>query len=218
MEKMNRLSLLLAVFVIFVAGCGKKCDKSKKCVEKTKKVAMTDLPVLRDETENLFDDNVSELAFVDEDLSLEGKESGKALASNNIEVDRNDIAAQDADHNAAYGFKVVHFNFNKNDIRADQRDVVAADVELAKAAVQDGKNVVIEGHTCQIGSAAYNLALSQRRAESVKHEMIEHGVPAQAVKTVGLGYEHPLVWSDAKSRPALIKALSPNRRAEVLVS
>jgi outer membrane protein OmpA-like peptidoglycan-associated protein len=62
------------------------------------------------------------------------------------------------------------------------------------------------------------LALSLRRAESVKHEMIDQGIPAEAIKTVGLGYEHPVVWSDAKTRPALIKALSPNRRAEVLVN
>jgi outer membrane protein OmpA-like peptidoglycan-associated protein len=217
-EKMNKFSLLLGLAVIAMAGCGKKCDKNKPVVEKHKKIALADVPLLKDETENLFDDNVSELAFVDEDFSLNTNQNNDFVASASLEVDRNDIAAQDSDHASAYAFKVVRFDFNKNDIRSDQHDVVAQDVMLAKTAVQEGKNVIVEGHTCQIGSASYNLALSQRRAESVKHEMIEQGIPAESIKTVGLGYEHPVVWSDAKSRPALIKALSPNRRAEVLVN
>lgn len=219
MERMNKLSLLLGLAVIFMAGCGKKCTKGKHPEsEKYKKIALSDVPVLKDETENLFDDKVSELAFVDEDFSLDLKDSADFVASASLEVDRNDIAAQDADHASAYAFKVVRFDFNKNEIRPDQHDVVAQDVQLAKSVVDDGKNVVVEGHTCQIGSASYNLALSLRRAESVKHEMIEQGIPSESIKTVGLGYEHPVVWSDAKTRPALIKALSPNRRAEVLVN
>jgi outer membrane protein OmpA-like peptidoglycan-associated protein len=211
MDKMNKFSLLLAVAMVFVAGCGKKCAKGK---EKNKYAAATEIPVSA-ETESLFDDKVSELAFVDDEL---GFEKDGLMASNNIEVDRGDIADQDADRAANYAFKTVHFNFNKNDIRPDQKSVVDRDVALAKAAVADGKELVIEGHTCQIGSAAYNLVLSQRRAESVRREMVEHGVPNDAIKTMGLGYEKPLVSSDAKKRAELIKELSPNRRAEVLVS
>ena len=214
MEKLNRLALLAAVMVIFVAGCGKK---DKKGAGDHKKVASNAIPTLKEETENLFDDrDVSELAFVDDELT-EGKSKSTALASNGLEVDRSEIAAQDADHAAAYAFKVVQFSFNKNDIRADQRGVVGEDVELARNVVKDGKDVIVEGHTCQIGSAGYNLALSQRRAESVKEAMVSNGVPAESIKTIGLGYERPLVWSDARDRQAMIKELSPNRRAELLV-
>lgn len=211
MDKMNKFSLLLAVAMIFVAGCGKKCNKAK---DKNKFAAVSEIPVSA-ETESLFDDKVSELAFVDDEL---GFEKDMVVASNSIEVDRSDITDQDADRAANYAFKTVHFSFNKNDIRPDQKAVVARDIQLAKTAIRDGKEVVVEGHTCQIGSAAYNLALSQRRAEAVRHEMVEHGLPNESIKTMGLGYERPLVSSDAQKRAELIKALSPNRRAEVLVS
>ena len=210
MERTNKLTLLLAVALVFVAGCGKKCTKPKE----KKHAAVAEVP-LSNETEVLFDDQLSELAFVDNELDF-GTEK-KVVASNNLEVDGGDIAEQEAER-ANYAFKTVHFNFNKNNIRADQKPVVAQDIELAEAAIRDGKEVVVEGHTCQIGSAAYNLALSQRRAESVRHEMVEHGIPNQSIKTMGLGYERPLVFSNAAKRADLIKDLSPNRRAEVLVS
>ncbi len=210
MKTTNKLSLLLAVAMIFVAGCGKKCAKPKN----KHMAAVTEIPIIN-ETEALFDDNISELAFVDDEL---GFEKDKLVASNNLEVDGGDIAQQDAEREANYAFKTVHFSFNKNNIRPDQQAVVAQDVQLAQTAVNDGKEVVIEGHTCQIGSAAYNLALSQRRAESVRHEMVENGIPNESIKTMGLGYERPLVASNAQKRGELIKALSPNRRAEVLIS
>ncbi len=211
MEYSNKLSLLLTVALFFVAGCGKKCNKPKD-----KKIAATTEVPLSNETEALFDDKLSELAFVDDELDFVSPADKKVVASNNVEVDR-EIAEQDADR-ANYSFKPVHFSFNKNDIRPDQKPIVNEDIELAQSAVKDGKEVVIEGHTCQIGSAAYNLALSQRRAESVRHEMVAHGVPDESIKTMGLGYERPLVFSHAPKRADLIKALSPNRRAEVLVS
>ena len=48
--------------------------------------------------------------------------------------------------------------------------------------------VVIEGHTDAIGSDAYNLALSQKRALAVKtYLVVQHGIPAENLRTVGLG-------------------------------
>lgn len=214
MEKLNnKLSMLLVVAVLFVAGCGKKDKKHKEDEKPTHKMAAAQIPTVSD-VENLFDEKeVSELAFVDDELDVKDG----ALA-HSADIDRSEIAAQDAEGALAHSFKVVHFNFNRNDIRPDQRDVVAEDIQLAREAVNEGKEVVIEGHTCQMGSAAYNLALSQRRAEAIKQEMLSNGLPAEAVKTVGYGYERPLVWSDAPNRAGLIKALAPNRRAEVLVN
>ena len=214
MDKLNnKVSMLLVVAVLFVAGCGKKDKKDKESGKATHKVATADIPTVSD-VENLFDEKeVSELAFVDDELDVKDG----ALARN-VDIDRSEIAAQDAEGALSHSFKAVHFNFNRNDIRVDQRDIVAEDVQLAREAVNEGKDVVIEGHTCQMGSAAYNLALSQRRAEAVKVEMLSNGVPAESIKTVGYGYERPLVWSDAPNRAGLIKALAPNRRAEMLIN
>ncbi|MEO0335631.1 MAG: OmpA family protein [Pseudomonadota bacterium] len=54
------------------------------------------------------------------------------------------------------------------------------------------KLLVIEGHTDSVGSAAYNLKLSQRRADSVRAELIRAGLPARRVRAVGYGESQPI--------------------------
>jgi len=115
-------------------------------------------------------------------------------------------------------FDRVQFEINQNKIKKDQEAHVQRDIALAKKAVSAGKEVVVSGHTCQLGSASYNIALSQKRAEAVRKEMMKEGLPAEKVKILGLGYETPLVTSDAIDRAEKIKDLAPNRRAEVNVA
>lgn len=209
MDNLNKLGLLCLVMALFVAGCGKKGEKKHTQMAQSDSIPL----VAKDETVNLLEDSdISDFAFVDDETVNADKSTTVAKAGDMEEG----VAAQE--EATSFDFKTVHFDFNKNGIREDQRTVVAQDTEVAKQAVEQGKNVVVEGHCCQIGSASYNLALSQRRAESVKTAMIKEGVPANNIKTVGYGYERPVVWSDQTDRTKLIRELSPNRRAEVLVN
>ena len=65
---------------------------------------------------------------------------------------------------------------------------------------KDIKLVRIEGHTDKIGSKAYNQALSQKRAESVRRHLIEvNGIEPARLDTVGMGELRPLA-SNAKAR------------------
>ena len=107
---------------------------------------------------------------------------------------------------------------NKNEIRKDQVAKIEQDSEVAKTAVEKGKKVVVQGHCCQLGSYSYNMALSQRRADTIKKEMVKRGVDEDSIKTVGYGSEMPLVWSDKTDRKSLIDELAVNRRAEVVVN
>ena len=57
-----------------------------------------------------------------------------------------------------------------------------------------GTRILIEGHTDAVGSNASNLALSERRAASLKRVLVhEFGVPSRALETVGYGEEYLLV-------------------------
>ncbi len=212
MDKLNKLGLLCVVVVLFAAGCGKK--KAHKDTKANKKLTQSSIPLLKD-TENLLDDSdIESFAFVDDEV-LPG-ENDVPLFVENDETDLD--GAANSDIPSAFAFQAVHFDFNKNDIAPEQAPVVQEDVAVAHQAVEQGKGIVVEGHCCQIGSATYNLALSQRRAEAVKAEMVKDGIASSTIKTVGYGYERPLVWSDATERGQLVKELSPNRRAEVLVN
>ena len=53
--------------------------------------------------------------------------------------------------------------------------------------------IVVTGHTDTVGSMAYNQRLSERRAQSVKDEMVREGLTAGDIMTVGRNFSDPLV-------------------------
>jgi len=84
---------------------------------------------------------------------------------------------------------------------------VAADI---KANQDVNIKVLIAGHTDSIGSDAYNFALSQRRAQSVKDKLLAKGVPSDRLFTKGYGEERPIATNQtAEGRAA-------NRRVEII--
>ena len=72
-----------------------------------------------------------------------------------------------------------------------------------------GQKFIIEGHTDGIGNDAYNKALSERRAETVRKELIaQHGADASRLEAVGFGKTQLLDKANAESRV--------NRRVKVV--
>jgi len=85
---------------------------------------------------------------------------------------------------------IVFFEFDKSSLTADGRRVVDA----AAAAFKSGKsNVAIAGYTDLSGTQKYNLALSKRRADTVKAALVRDGVPAAAIDESWHGKENPRV-------------------------
>jgi len=75
-----------------------------------------------------------------------------------------------------------------------------------------GARIQIEGHTCDIGTPEYNLALGERRANSAKKYLEGLGVNAARISTISYGEERPMVPNaDEANR-------SKNRRDEFLQS
>jgi OOP family OmpA-OmpF porin len=72
-------------------------------------------------------------------------------------------------------------------------------------------NVVIEGHTDSVGTAAYNKKLSQQRAEAVKKYMVEKGIDANRLKAQGFGEVRPIASNDTE------EGRQQNRRVEAAV-
>ena len=75
--------------------------------------------------------------------------------------------------------------------------------------------VTITGHTDHLGTDAYNLALSKRRAGAVKDYLVGRGVEPRRLETVGKGESEPVVQCGNSTGAELVKCLEPNRRVEV---
>jgi OmpA-OmpF porin, OOP family len=74
------------------------------------------------------------------------------------------------------------------------------------------RRVVIEGHTDNVGSDAYNLDLSQRRADAVRDFLLQNGVNAAQMSTRGYGKASPVASNNTA------EGRQQNRRVELIIS
>lgn len=106
--------------------------------------------------------------------------------------------------------QAVYFAFDDYTLSADSQESLG---RLANYLANNTAAVVqIEGHCDERGSVEYNLALGQRRAESVKNHLIELGVDATRLPTMSYGEERPAVEGGDEG------AWEKNRRAEFVLS
>jgi OOP family OmpA-OmpF porin len=103
----------------------------------------------------------------------------------------------------------VNFDFDRSEIRPDAAVILDEAVSILSGA-QDSQ-VRIEGHTCSMGPDAYNQGLSERRAASVRKYLVDHGIAASRLSSVGFGESNPIATNDTREGRAL------NRRVELQV-
>lgn len=79
--------------------------------------------------------------------------------------------------------------------------------------------VTVTGHTDRLGTDAYNQALSQARADTVRGLLVETGLERAKVRAVGMGKRQPVVTDceGTRATPELVKCLQANRRVEIEV-
>ncbi|HXG56652.1 MAG TPA: OmpA family protein [Vicinamibacterales bacterium] len=108
-----------------------------------------------------------------------------------------------------YVFEDVYFDFDRYSLRPE----ATRELDEAIAAMQAAPelNLEIEGHTCNIGTAEYNLALGERRAHSVRDYLTGRGIDASRLRTVSYGEERP------KHDNAREETRRLNRRAALVV-
>jgi len=86
---------------------------------------------------------------------------------------------------------MVFFDFDKSNLTTEARDIVSAAVRTAKE--RGSVRIVVTGHTDTVGSLRYNQGLSERRANSVKAEMVKQGMDGTMIATVGKSFTDPLI-------------------------
>ena len=106
-------------------------------------------------------------------------------------------------------FEDVYFDFDRSTLRPEALRLL--DDAIAKLQANPTRNIVIEGHTCNIGTAEYNLALGDRRASAVRDYLVSRGVPAARLETRSFGEERPK-FDNAREETRRL-----NRRAALVV-
>jgi OOP family OmpA-OmpF porin len=102
----------------------------------------------------------------------------------------------------------IHFDFDKATIRSESFPILDA---VTQVLVQNPKMTLeIQGHTDNKGNAAYNLKLSDSRANSVRMYLVGHGIDSSRLISHGYGLTQPIVPNTTDANRAL------NRRVQFI--
>ena len=129
--------------------------------------------------------------------------AGRTTPQDQSRVSGNELT----DPNSPLSKRSVYFDFDSNEVKDQYRGLLQAHARYI-ADHRDAR-VRIEGNTDERGSREYNLALGQRRAESVKRVMTVMGADGGRIETISYGEEKP------KSAGHDETAWAENRRADI---
>jgi outer membrane protein OmpA-like peptidoglycan-associated protein len=135
-------------------------------------------------------------------VTVNDGKGGTASDTTNIQVIRPPVKT--------YTFEDVHFDFDRYTLRPEATRVLD---EAVAAMKQDATlRLQLEGHTCNIGTAEYNLALGDRRANAVRDYLISRGIATGRLSTISYGEERPK-YDNAREETRRL-----NRRAALVVN
>jgi hypothetical protein len=104
---------------------------------------------------------------------------------------------------------IVFFDFDRANLTAQAVTTIRQAAAAAKT--QNRTRIGVTGHADRSGTDAYNMALSLRRANAVKDQLVREGIPAANITVVGRGESQPLVpTADGVREPQ-------NRRVEIVL-
>jgi peptidoglycan-associated lipoprotein len=193
----NKILLAVGVLAIF-AGCSKQpqldveAEQNKTVKQEQNKTQPQQTEQTKEENTSIANTNLQETNLVDNTAT--------------IEVESNNTMTQEVNQNLAalLSKEVVHFDFDKYNIRPDQMPIVKRVADLLKDA-KGNFTVRIEGNCDEWGSDEYNYALGLKRAKTVKQTLIDLGVPAERLTIISYGESNPVCtaharWCWAKNR------------------
>lgn len=141
------------------------------------------------------------------------KPSAEAVANDEV-IDSSAVESDGVDFhplqdpNSILSQRSVYYDFDSYALKSEYRELVVAHAQY----LRDNANakVLLQGNTDERGSREYNLALGQRRADSVKNMMLLSGARERQIESVSLGEEKPRVSGHDES------AWRENRRTDII--
>jgi len=145
----------------------------------------------------------------------EARPAGEAKSAEEARLAGEARAAEKTEAAAArakgvYEFTDIHFDFDKFNLREEDRAILKKHADLLNG--NRDVTIIVEGHCDETGTAEYNLALGERRANAAARFLIDLGIDAKRIKTISYGKELPLDPGHNE------EAWARNRRAHFVAS
>ncbi len=145
------------------------------------------------------------VAVEDQGTSLD--DAAEAQTYGTEEDDRSGMSSLD-DPQSLLAVRIIYFEYDSSDIKSEDRATVEA--HAAYLVENPNTNMTLEGHADERGSREYNLALGERRAQTVKRQMTLLGASPSQIRTVSYGEERPAIDNHDEY------SWSQNRRVEII--
>jgi peptidoglycan-associated lipoprotein len=107
---------------------------------------------------------------------------------------------------AAAAGSTFYFEFDSSTLTTEARQALDAHIALLRT---NDDSIRLEGHTDERGTRDYNMALGERRANSVRDYMVVNGIASYRIETVSYGEEQPVAYGTGEEN------WSQNRRVEL---
>jgi peptidoglycan-associated lipoprotein len=123
-------------------------------------------------------------------ISSTGQQNNNAGNAGLKNSEEQNMATSSAMKNQKGYLEDIHFDFDKSNIRQDDRKILSRNA----AYLSKNKNVkiAIEGNCDERGTAEYNMALGERRADEAKQYLVNLGISGKRITTISYGSEKPL--------------------------
>ena len=145
------------------------------------------------------------VAVEDQGISLD--DAAEAQTFGTEEDDRSSMSSLD-DPQGLLTVRIIYFEYDSSDIKSEDRATIEA--HAAYLVANPNTNMSLEGHADERGSREYNLALGERRAQTVKRQMTLLGASPGQIRTVSYGEERPVIDDHDDY------SWSQNRRVEII--
>lgn len=233
-EPMKKLALSLGILLMF-AGCASQqpatdlleeatasmndVGNAQECAAETYALAQAALKEAQKAQEEGDVETARSKARLAQTLAKQAKEEA-AMNAEDCERRKNAAAAVDEKLNvvdeladagtfeADSAFKVIYFDFDESFLSSDAVKDLTENVSVLKSKPE--MRVMLAAHTDERGTTEYNLALSQKRGDSVKEHAVKMGVDAGRMSVVPYGKEKPASTGNREQDYAL------NRRVEFI--
>ena len=173
----------VGILAMLLAGCGQQPE--------------LDVDAEQNKTEKPAEKNVTKA-----DTTVENTKPQETdlTDTTTVQVTEDSVVQKDVNQNLAklLAKEVVHFDFDKYNIRPDQMPIVEEVANILKDA-KGNFTVRIEGNCDEWGTDEYNYALGLKRAKTVKQALIDLGVPAEKLTIISYGESNPVCTEHNKA-------------------